>query len=94
MGVCGQELAVLLQEPLQPRFSRRYFAGAPSAALVARTAAEKREADEAQQSQQAGASAVSKASEKAILSSSAWQVQVLQCYLFRSAATTQPPFWS
>lgn len=29
-----QELAKLLQEPMQPRYSQRYFAGAPSAALA------------------------------------------------------------
>ena len=29
-----QELAKLLQEPLQPRYNQRYFAGHPSAAIA------------------------------------------------------------
>ena len=34
-----QELAALLQEPLQPKYSHRYFTGQPSAALAPNAAA-------------------------------------------------------
>ena len=36
MPFVHQELAQLLQEPLQPKYSQRFFAGQPAAALAAR----------------------------------------------------------
>ena len=38
MAIPAQELAALLHEPLQPKYSQRFFAGQPSAALAAQAA--------------------------------------------------------